>query len=44
MKEKLQQFQQKTDWIERMDVSVEPVARLTTEEETNDDLKREMIL
>ena len=43
MQQKLKEIQQSLSWIERLDVSVDPVARLD-EGETDDDFKREMIL
>ena len=36
--------QHSQEWIERLDVTVEPVERLTSEEDANDDFKRELIL
>ena len=43
MQQKLKEIQKGLPWIETLDVSVEPVARLD-EEETNDDFKKELIL
>ena len=43
MQQKLKEIQRSLSWIERLDVSVDPVARLD-EGETDDDFKREMIL
>lgn len=43
LRQKFQEFHQNLPWIERLDVGVEPTRRLTTEEEVNDDFKREII-
>ncbi|KAK7101313.1 probable rRNA-processing protein EBP2 [Littorina saxatilis] len=43
MQQKLKEMQTDLAWIERLDVSVEPTARLETEDDVNDDFKRELI-